>query len=154
MTEPALELYPVRAAEPGDAEACAAIRNDWIEATDWIRRRHTPEEIRRHYRQEVLPRRRVWVCGRPAEGFLALDPTSGLITALYCRTTGQGLGRMLLEQAKADCDPLEVWCFVANFRAQRFYRREGFAEVRRTAGENPERLPDILFRWTRETAPQ
>lgn len=46
--------------------------------------------------------------------------------------------------------PVELWTFVANTGAQSFYRREGFAEMRRTDGDNEEHLPDILYRWQPE----
>ena len=72
------------------------------------------------------------------------------VTALYvsARHRGMCLGKALLDRAKNIFpDNLNLWTFVSNFDARRFYEREGFKEVRRTNGENEECLPDILFCW-------
>ena len=63
----------------------------------------------------------------------------------------RGIGAALLEHAKRERpDGLELWTFVSNAGAQRFYERHGFVEVRRTDGaENEERAPDILYVWPR-----
>jgi GNAT superfamily N-acetyltransferase len=62
---------------------------------------------------------------------------------------GQGIGSTLVELAK-DLRPggLALWTFQSNTRAQAFYRRRGFAEVRRTDGaSNEERAPDVRMVW-------
>lgn len=87
-------------------------------------------------------------------GFLALDPADSLVSSLYLtpEARGQGIGKALLDRAKAECPlGLGLWTFVANTGARRFYEREGFREVARTDGDNEEGLPDILFRWSPET---
>jgi GNAT superfamily N-acetyltransferase len=62
---------------------------------------------------------------------------------------GQGIGSVLVDLAK-DLRPggLALWTFQTNLRAQAFYRRHGFQEVRRTDGSaNEERLPDVRMTW-------
>ncbi|MDJ1008784.1 MAG: GNAT family N-acetyltransferase [Paracoccaceae bacterium] len=142
---------PIRPGLPADAPAAAAILNAWIDDRPWMPRVHSPKEVEDFYREFVFVRRRVWVAGDPVEGFMAMDETgeTAMVTALYLARTGRGLGRAFLDLAKARHDRLELWTFVANTRARRFYEREGFREVRRTGGDNEEGLPDILFRWER-----
>jgi hypothetical protein len=44
---------------------------------------------------------------------------------------------------------LQLWTFVSNLGAQRFYLRHGFVEVERTDGAaNEEHAPDILYEWS------
>jgi putative acetyltransferase len=139
----------VRRAAPGDAAACAAILNAWIDARRWMPRVHTPREVVAFYEDFVFPEREVWVIGNPVAGFLALDAEGATVTALYVAAPRQGVGRRLLDRAKAGREALELWTFVANAEARRFYAREGFREVRRTPGDNEEGLPDVLLRWER-----
>ncbi|SIS76313.1 L-amino acid N-acyltransferase YncA [Roseivivax lentus] len=143
----------VETAEPDDAAGCAAIVNDWIDRTDWMPRIHTRAAVVDYYRRHVLPKRLAKVARRgtfgTVSGFLALEEEAGLITDLYCAQPGRGIGRRLLEAARTQADALRLWTFVANEGARRFYAREGFKEVRRTDGDNDERLPDVLLTWER-----
>jgi GNAT superfamily N-acetyltransferase len=77
--------------------------------------------------------------------------TPGWLDHLYLDPDwrGRGIGAALLAQAKAAQPVLSLWCFAENHAAQRFYRGQGFVEQRRTAGDNEEQLPDILYGWTR-----
>jgi putative acetyltransferase len=61
------------------------------------------------------------------------------------RGRGEGSARRL-DHAKVGRDRLSLWTFQANERA----RREGFAEVRMTEGDNKEGLPDVLLEWVRD----
>ena len=138
-------------AEPQHAPACAAILNDWIDATDWMPRIHTRESVEWFVSEVVFAMRRVWVALRDSEpvGFLALDIES-TVTALYVaeRARGRGVGRALLDAAKREAPGgLNLWTFQPNERARAFYAREGFREVRRTDGDNEEKVPDVLLRW-------
>lgn len=138
-----------RLGQPEDATACAAILNAWIDERDWMPRVHTHEEVESFYQDFVFVKREVWVVGEPLAGFMALDGDADMVTALYVGTPGRGLGKRLLDHAKQDRQSLELWTFVANDGARRFYRREGFVEVRETDGDNEEGLPDVLLRWER-----
>lgn len=143
----------LRPARSFDAAACAAIVNDWIDATPWMPRIHDAATIAWFYREHVFRHQRVTVIERGGEvaGFLALDPTRDCVTSLYLHAAarGSGLGARLLGHAKAQTPRLSLWAFQANTGARRFYLREGFREGRRSDGENEERLPDIEFLWQR-----
>ncbi|MEM8825200.1 MAG: GNAT family N-acetyltransferase [Pseudomonadota bacterium] len=139
----------IRPGTPVDAPACAAILNDWIDATPWMPRVHPPEDVVRYHREVVLADRRVWVWGDPVRGYLALDSLEGCITALYlaAEARGRGIGRALLDTAKASRDRLWLWTFQANRGARRFYEANGFQQDGRTDGDNEEGVPDIRYRW-------
>jgi ribosomal protein S18 acetylase RimI-like enzyme len=54
----------------------------------------------------------------------------------------------LIELAKRERPKgLRLWTFESNFRAQRFYERHDFRARDRTAGDNEEGAPDILYVW-------
>ncbi|UJW84192.1 GNAT family N-acetyltransferase [Devosia sp. SL43] len=82
-------------------------------------------------------------------GFLAETP--GWIEQLYLEPDqrGQGIGSRLVDAAKQRQNRLELWCFVDNHAGRAFYIRHGFIEIRRTDGDNEEKLPDILLGWQR-----
>jgi ribosomal protein S18 acetylase RimI-like enzyme len=63
--------------------------------------------------------------------------------------TDRGIGTELITVAKRERPQgLRLWTFVSNEAAQRFYRRHGFREVRRTdGGGNEEGAPDIQYEW-------
>ena len=130
--------------------------NDWIDSRDWMPRVHTPEEVEAFYRDFVFQNREVWVVGDPARAYMTLDPEAGMVMALYAATPGQGVGKALLDHAKAGRGGLDLWTFQANEAARRFYAREGFREVEFTQGDNEEGLPDVRLRWDaiRLAAPQ
>jgi GNAT superfamily N-acetyltransferase len=140
----------LRPAGPEDASACAAIFNAWVDATDWMPRVHPPEDVERHFRETVLPNCAVTVAERAGAvvGFLALAgaQVDGLYLAASARR--QGVGTALVAAAKAASpEGLTLWTFVANRPARAFYAAPGFAELRRSAGDNEEGLPDILLCW-------
>ncbi|MFQ6554019.1 N-acetyltransferase family protein [Aestuariibius insulae] len=140
----------IRPGRLSDAAACAAILNEWIDQTKWMPRVHSHRDVEHHYRSAVLAARSVFVSEQDGTvtGFIARDG-SDMITALYLApdARGQGAGTRLLNAAKEGRKQLNLWTFVINRDARRFYMREGFAEMRRTIGENEEGLPDILYEW-------
>ncbi len=80
--------------------------------------------------------------------FIARD--GARIHALYVHPAWQrqGLGRVLLDDAKRDSTRLELWVLSANVAARRFYAAQGFRALRRGWGMgNDEGLPDILMVW-------
>ena len=141
----------IRAAMLRDMSECAEIVNAWIDATKWMPRVHPREDVAEFYRDTVFTRFEVFVAENDnhVAGMVALAPDN-TVSALYVHgdERGKGVGKALLDHAKKKAEgPVELWTFVANRDAQAFYKREGFAEVGRTDGDNEEKLPDILYRW-------
>ena len=141
----------IRAAMLRDMSECAEIVNAWIDATKWMPRVHPREDVAEFYRDTVFTRFEVFVAENDnhVAGMVALAPDN-TVSALYVHASerGKGVGKALLDHAKKEASgPVELWTFAANCDAQAFYKREGFAEVGRTDGDNEEKLPDILYRW-------
>ena len=62
--------------------------------------------------------------------------------------TGRGFGSELIGLAmRARPQGLRLWTFESNLGAQRFYERHGFRQMERTAGDNEDGAPDILYVW-------
>ena len=148
-------MTPVlRPARPLDAGTVGAILSGWTDETDWLPRVHSRAEDIAHAATLV---ERGWVTVAESQGrvlgFLARD--AGRVHALYVAPQARGhrIGTRLIEAAQRDCGALELWTFVANRPARRFYERRGFAEITRTDGAaNDEGLPDILYRWQKGAA--
>ncbi len=141
----------IRAAQPLDAGRIGAILSGWVDQTPWMPRLHSRAEDVAHA-ADLIDRGwvRVAAFGRVA-GFLARDDR--VIHALYLapEARGQGIGKALVDDAKAQVPALTLWTFQNNTRARAFYEREGFAEAARTDGAgNDEGLPDIRYDWHRE----
>ncbi len=86
--------------------------------------------------------------GEGVIGFLALDGTE--VQSLYVAAGARrkGVGRQLLDHAKEKQGQLSLYAFQDNVPAQRFYERNGFAEIARSDGSgNDEGLPDIRYAW-------
>lgn len=129
----------------------AQVLGDWIAATAWMPKLHSPEQDM-WFCGQLIGTCEVWVVRLPAvSGFLARKGAE--IDALYLcpDVRGQGHGSALLDRAKQGRDQLELWTFQANTNAIAFYLREGFAEDRGTDGlGNAEKLPDLRLIWTRK----
>ena len=72
------------------------------------------------------------------------------IHALYVHpeAQGRGVGRALLQEAKAKAGHLDLYVVQQNRGAWAFYARQGFAEAGRSVGSgNDENLPDIRMIW-------
>ncbi len=141
----------LRNARSQDMAVCAAIHNDWIDATDWMPRVHSREDVLKHYQAEEMTKRHTLVAvdGSRVRGFITLSP-DGFVTALYVEeaSRNQGIGGLLIERAKRELTPeINLYTFQANTLAQKFYARHGFVEINRTTGDNEENLPDILMEW-------
>jgi GNAT superfamily N-acetyltransferase len=113
---------------------------------------HTNAEDRAYVARRIgEPEVTMWVAERDGEllGFASCTPT--FLDSLYVRPalTGQGLGALLLDVVEATHpDGYELWVFVSNVGARRFYERRGLVEVERTDGSgNEERSPDIRMAW-------
>lgn len=113
---------------------------------------HPDAETREWVRTVVVPEREVWLAedadGR-ALGVMVLD--DDWVDQLYIEAdcTGMGLGSRFIELAKSRRPAgLQLWTFVTNTGAQKFYRRHGFVVAETTDGAgNEEKAPDIRFVW-------
>jgi RimJ/RimL family protein N-acetyltransferase len=113
---------------------------------------HSDDEVRAWFSSHVVQSTELWLAEDAAgtlSGLLVLD--RGWVEQLYVDPAqqGRGIGSALLALAKRERPGgLRLWTFATNTGAQRFYRRHGFVELRRTDGSgNEERSPDVLFRW-------
>jgi ribosomal protein S18 acetylase RimI-like enzyme len=141
--------WALRDAIQADATPLALVLGDWVRETGWLPILHSREEDRA-FLAGLIGTHRLRVVGKKglALGFLA--HRQGHVDALYLAPAarGMGLGKSLLDEVKMTAGAVELWTFQANSRAIAFYRREGFTEAERTAGEgNEARLPDIRLTW-------
>ena len=140
-----IDAVTIRPAQTRDAVACAAIPNDWIDDADWMPRVHSHSGVTDDYRDFVFAKRAVFVSCDPPLGFIALDTENAFVTELDFAQPGHGTGRSLLDHAKFRSRKLDLWTFVANNYARRFYEGEGFTEVSQIDRNNKEGLPDVLY---------
>ena len=142
----------LRPARPADAPACAAILREWAGETPWFPRPDPPQAAP-GFVEERMARGVVIVAeAGGVAGFVAVE--RGYVNCLYVARgwRGRGVGKRLLDAAKAREHRLVLWTFAANDGARAFYLREGFAERRRSDGANAERLPDVEYVWPAEEA--
>jgi GNAT superfamily N-acetyltransferase len=147
-----------RRAAPDDARAVAdvLIRSRNASVGSIPRAVHSDDETREWIKTVVIPQREVWVAESDASQVLAVLVLDGnWIDQLYVdpACTGTGLGSRLVELAKARRpEGLQLWTFVTNTGARRFYHRHGFVVVEMTDGSrNEEKEPDIRFAWAGPT---
>ena len=140
----------IRRAGPEDVHAIAALFRRSFGTLTFLPTLHTPEEDRAFF-AGVLADGEVWAWDEDGRilGFSALRARE--LTHLYVEpeAQGRGIGRALLEHAKARRpDGLELWLFQQNAGARRLYDRQGFVLVRETDGSgNEEQAPDALLAW-------
>ena len=124
----------IRSVGPGDLDAVAAL---WLEANLQAHAFIPASYWRGNYApvREQLARAEVYVREEAGEilGFLGLQGTE--VAGLFVRDTarGRGIGRELLDFAKARRERLTLRVYGRNPRALAFYRREDFRCVRREA---------------------
>lgn len=134
-----------RLADISDAPACAAIVNDWIDATDWLPRVHTRQAIAQMIATGI-PMREVWVAGDPVAGYLSFHTEAAQIMGLYTARPGAGVGKALMDRVKTGRSWVQLYSHAANTRAHAFYRREGFVETgRKDTGADG--IPEIRMEW-------
>ncbi|WP_319824610.1 GNAT family N-acetyltransferase [Thalassovita sp.] len=86
-----------------------------------------------------------------AAGFIIRDGQRVHALYVHPRAQGHGVGRILLNDAKAQADRLELWTLQQNHLARAFYLAQGFLEAAHTAGDgNDEGLPDVLLIWQKD----
>lgn len=143
----------IRPLEPYDTDEAAAV---------WWRSRHDPgsqlppairseDQVRGWFADVLLPDGQSWVALDDGRIVAVLTLDGDDLDQLYVDpgVAGQGVGTTLVQLAK-DLRPggLALWTFQSNTKAQAFYQRHGFAEVRRTDGSaNEEHVPDVRMVW-------
>ncbi len=111
---------------------------------------HTDDDVRRYFREIVLPSHDVWVAEEGGRLVAVLVLDGDWIEHLYVDPDNwrAGIGTRLLELAKREQpDGLQLWTFQANARARQFYERHGFVASEMTDGENEEGAPDVRYEW-------
>ncbi len=131
------------------AQAAIIHRTAFDARLPWLAGLHTPDEDRAYFRDHVFAACEVWgAIEDDVIGFIAFR--EGWVDQLYVlpERQNQGVGRALLNIAKATAARLQLWTFQRNALARRFYEGQGFVAVRETDGsDNDEREPDVLYRW-------
>lgn len=146
-------MISLRPAVAGDAAEIAALFATSRRLLTFLPDLHTQEEDRVFVRDHVLVDYRVTVAERDRRivGFMA--ELEGWIEHLYVEA-GQlrtGVGAVLIEDAQARNETLQLWCFADNLRGRAFYERMGFEAVKFTDGAgNEARAPDIMYLWEKE----
>ncbi|MGQ7296914.1 GNAT family N-acetyltransferase [Quadrisphaera sp. KR29] len=142
----------LRPATAQDAPRVAALlRTSKETAMPWLAVVHTPAEDLAWVASVLLVRHTTTVAedGDDVVGVLATSP--GWVDQLYVDPDhqGRGVGRALLERAKAgSAGDLQLWTFARNARARAFYEGAGFTAEEETDGTgNEEREPDVRYRW-------
>ena len=148
----------LRIATAADLPVCAAIINDYIDATEWLPRTLDREAIEALFIPSLLEARTLFVAEEHGEilGYLSMNPDDGFVPALYLgpAARGKGVGKALLDAAKAaHPNGLELTVFERNTDALRFYEREGFSEdPSRRDDTTEEGIPTLWMRLAaRET---
>lgn len=116
------------------------LAHDFIPSAYW--------ESRREAVKGALPQAELYVWEENGEilGFIGLEDCH--IAGIFVRQGAQskGVGKQLLDRAKAGRDRLTLCVYRKNARAAAFYRREGFALVEeRTDGDTGE--AEYLMAW-------
>ena len=136
----------MRRATIHDAMACASIVDEWVEKTVEEPRLYDRGPLFSLIKSEI-PTREVWVIGVQIEGYISYNPDLLKISALYVKFTGEGLGKILLDQVKHQRKYLQLWTHEFNTSAHKFYKREGFeATDRKDHGSDG--IPELKFKWT------
>lgn len=144
----------LRRAEPGDGDGIGDVWLTSWRATFDFPPAHPDDDVRRWLTQELVPRTETWVAVDPADGdrivgLMALS--ASMLEQLYVAPDwiGRGLGRRFLGLAKERRpEGFELYCFVANANARRFYEHHGFTAVAFGDGSNnQERQPDVRYAW-------
>lgn len=113
---------------------------------------HDDGDVRRWVHEDLLEETEVWVADLAGVVVAMMATSPGWLDHLYVDPThaNQGIGSILVAHAQDRAKThLDLWTFVSNVAAQRFYVRHGFVEVERTDGSgNEEQAADIRYRWS------
>lgn len=140
--------WTIRQAVPDDTPHVVEVLRRWIDETPWMPMLHDRADMEGFWGRQIAESHAL--CGISQGqvcGFAVRD--GEWLNALYLNAgnRNQGLGAALLAEAKRQTPILRLWAFQANHGALQFYTRHGFAEVKRTDGDNEEGLPDVQMEW-------
>jgi GNAT superfamily N-acetyltransferase len=143
----------IRPLEPYDTDAAAEVwwRSRHAVGSQLPPAIHSEANVRKWFADVLVPDGQTWVALDDGRIVAVLTLDGDDLDQLYVDpdAVGQGIGSALVDLAK-DLRPggLALWTFQSNTRARAFYRRHGFAEVRRTDGAgNEDRAPDVRMVW-------
>lgn len=142
----------IRPATEDDLAECARIVNDYIDATDWLPRARSREEIAALFTPELFATRVLLVADIASAVVACLSVSKdGFVHGIYVDAPFRrhGIGKLLMDEAKAHFPGgLELTVFEPNTGAYHFYEREGFRELPDQRLENPDDgIPLLLMRW-------
>jgi putative acetyltransferase len=144
--------YVIRAAREDETDELARLYRLVVRADlPYLPELHTALDDRDYFASVLFPGGDVWVADAgKIVGYCASPP--GWIQHLYVHPAHQhrGIGTALLDKAKEANRELQLWVFEQNARARAFYAKHGFTEIGGTDGNNEEKQPDVLMRWTSE----
>lgn len=142
--------FSYRFAAERDGRACASIVHEHGMETPWLGPLNEFEQLVEWWQGCLLHVETSWVAEKDGNvvGFCVRQDDN--ITGLYvcCDARGRGVGKSLLDMAKADQEWITVWAYEQNPRARKFYRREGCVEISREVEEGTN-LVDVEHRWVK-----
>ena len=149
------QKFSMRLATPLDADAIAnlylASRKAYISFAPLA---HSDDDIREWVKNSLIPNIHVWIIEQDniVLGMMAISEKQGMhwIEQLYVlpKSTGQGIGSLLMEKAKSFNIPIRLRTFQENWGARRFYDRHGFTIIEFSDGsENEKHCPDMVYEW-------
>jgi GNAT superfamily N-acetyltransferase len=151
MTHGANDDSPkLRVAGAADGPEVARVFGAAWARMDFVPKLHTPEEDRAFFTKQ-LEQATGFVAERAGAivGFAIHDAQR--LRHLYVHPSWQrgGLGAALLSAVKAALPAgFDLWTFVPNAGARRFYERHGFRAVEQTDGSgNEEGVADVRYLW-------
>ena len=112
--------------------------------------RHTLDDAREFFRDEVLATCEVWVAEQSGKllGLLALEAPWIRQLTIFAEFQRQGVGTALLRKAREHCPAeLRLFTFRRNTPARAFYRKHGFFPAAFGISPAPELEPDVEYRW-------
>ncbi len=115
----------IRRATRADIPAMARIVVAWEAATEWMPDGTIESDVIGMI-DEVFDHRQIYVANDPVAAYMSIDADAHKIGALYCDRQRQGIGKALVDTAKAGRDFLWLQTHQPNIAAHRFYLREGF----------------------------
>jgi 8-oxo-dGTP pyrophosphatase MutT (NUDIX family)/GNAT superfamily N-acetyltransferase len=141
----------IRPAVPPDVDAVTAVylrsREAALPDFPWA---HGGEDVRGWVARELMPWGGLDVVDVAGVPVAMMVSGHGWVQQLYVDPAWQGRGlggRLLAAAQQRSPSGLQLWTFVANRRARRFYARHGFREAGGTGGDNEEGMPDVLLVW-------